>query len=236
MGNFPETSRFFYAFTMMYFCYIDESGTPQIPGNTSHYILAGFSIPIQNWKYCDQQIQKIKKKYQLENCEIHTAWLVRNYIEQSHIPGFENMDYATRIHEVGKLRKKELLRLQKSNNKKLHKQTKKNYRQTDCYIHLTHQERMRFVYEVADFIGNLKFARIFAECIDKVHFDPNRATLEVDEQGLEQLVSRFEQYLQIVGKSRSDDQIFGALIHDNNETVSRKHTDLMKRFHKDGTF
>jgi hypothetical protein len=30
----------------MYLCYIDESGTPQIPGNTSHFILAGLAIPI----------------------------------------------------------------------------------------------------------------------------------------------------------------------------------------------
>ena len=30
----------------MYLCYIDESGTSDIPGNTSHFILAGLSLPI----------------------------------------------------------------------------------------------------------------------------------------------------------------------------------------------
>lgn len=29
---------------------------------------------------------------------------------------------------------------------------------------------------------------------------------------------------------------YGLLIQDNNDTVARKHTDLMKRFHKKGTF
>jgi len=46
----------------MRLCYIDESGTPQIPGNTSHYILAGLSIPINKWKKYDNQIEKIKSK------------------------------------------------------------------------------------------------------------------------------------------------------------------------------
>ena len=40
----------------MYFCYIDESGTPDIPGTTSHYILAGVSIPVFCWKEFDAQV------------------------------------------------------------------------------------------------------------------------------------------------------------------------------------
>ena len=34
----------------MYLCYIDESGTSVVPGNTSHFVLAGLSIPIVQWK------------------------------------------------------------------------------------------------------------------------------------------------------------------------------------------
>jgi len=36
--------------TFMNLCYMDESGTPDIPGNSSHFILVGFSIPITYWK------------------------------------------------------------------------------------------------------------------------------------------------------------------------------------------
>jgi hypothetical protein len=37
----------------MHFCYVDESGTSNIPGNTSHFVLAGLSIPIELWQNCD---------------------------------------------------------------------------------------------------------------------------------------------------------------------------------------
>jgi hypothetical protein len=221
---------------MVYFCYIDESGTPEIPGNTSHYILAGISIPISNWKQCEKAISKIKAKYKLENNEIHTAWITRKYLEQSRIVGFDNMDYYHRRCEVNKLRNIELLRLQKIPKQRTHyKQTKKNYRQTEAYIHLTYNERLSFIQELADLIGKWSFARLFGECINKVHFDPIKARQTADEQALEQLVSRFEQYLQIVSKSTNDKYLYGALIHDNNETVSKKHTSLMRKFHSQGT-
>lgn len=219
---------------MIYFCYIDESGTPEIPGNTSHYILSGLSIPITKWKYCENGITQLKKKYKLEDAEIHTAWLARKYLEQSKISDFDNLDYNQRRHEVEKHRKKELLRLQKSGNKNHYKQTKKNYRQTESYIHLSFKERTEFLQKVGELIGSWSFARIFGECIDKIHFNPAKTSFSVDEQALEQIVSRFEQYLSIVSKS-TNNQFYGALIHDNNETVSKKHTELMKRFHKHGT-
>lgn len=220
---------------MVYFCYIDESGTPQIPGNTSHYVLVGISIPISKWKFCEQRIYTTKRKYNLIGCEIHTGWIVRKYIEQSKIPNFDQLDYATRRHEVSKIRKRELLKLQKSQNKAHYKQTRKNYRHTEAYVHLTHSERMAFIEEIADLVGSFSFARLFGEAIDKIHFDPNKSKLSIDEQGLEQLVSRFEQYLKIRSKSLKDDGTYGALIHDNNDTVSKRHTDLMKRFHRYGT-
>ncbi|PKP16524.1 MAG: hypothetical protein CVU07_06635 [Bacteroidetes bacterium HGW-Bacteroidetes-23] len=42
--------------------------------------------------------------------------------------------------------------------------------------------------------------------------------------------------MQIKSKSTSDTHLYGTLIHDNNETVSKKHTALMKKFHQHGTF
>jgi hypothetical protein len=220
---------------MVYFCYIDESGTPEIPGNTSHYVLAGLSIPISYWKKCEIGITKIKQKYNLLESEVHTGWIVRKYIEQNKIPDFDSMNYDQRRHEVNKLRKIELLKLQKSQNKSHYKQTKKNYRQTDAYIHLNYDERLAFIQELADLIGKWSFARLFAECVNKIHFDPTRTQQSVDEQALEQLVSRFEKFMQIVSTNSNKAKIFGALIHDNNDTVSRKHTELMKKFHRHGT-
>ena len=46
----------------MYLCYIDESGTSDIPGNTSHFVLAGISIPVYDWKQFEAEVTKLKKR------------------------------------------------------------------------------------------------------------------------------------------------------------------------------
>ncbi len=55
----------------MYLCHMDESGTPDIPGNTSHFILVGLSIPVWHWKKCDREIAQLKRKHFLGDEEIH---------------------------------------------------------------------------------------------------------------------------------------------------------------------
>lgn len=219
----------------MIFCYIDESGTPESSGNTSHYVLAGLSIPIDKWSSCDAQVQKIKISYGLEHAEIHTGWLLRQYREQHNIQNFTRLNYTNRRREVEQIRRAELIRLQQSPQTSRHyHKTKKTYKQTSDYIHLTFDERKKFVIEIAKLIRSWSFCRLFAECIDKIHFDPTRTKLSIDEQAFEQLVSRFEQYLKIYSKTIGEKQ-FGLLIHDNNDTVCKRHTRLMKQFHKTGT-
>lgn len=217
----------------MHLCYIDESGTPDIPGNTSHYILAGLSIPVEHWKNCDKDIEKIKSKYGLLNAEIHVAWMLRSYPEQREIKDFEKLPHSKRRAEVSALRTAELLRLQRVKNGKLYKQTRKNFEKTKNYIHLTHGERQKLVGEMAYVVSKWGSARLFAECIDKIHFNPTVAGKPIDEQAFEQVVSRFEHYLQVTNLKTPNK--VGLLIHDNNETVAKKHTSLMKNFHKTGT-
>jgi len=217
----------------MHLCYIDESGTPEIPGNSSHFILAGISIPIEKWKQCDYEIERIKAKYKLDGSEIHTAWLMRRYVEQSKILDFDNKDYRQRRQAITSYRNAEILRLQRVNKPPLLKQTKKNYKETDAYIHLTEVERHKFVYEIADLLSNWSFCRLFAECIDKVYYSSLENPRSISEQAFEQVVTRFEHYLQIISK---EDQTYGLLIHDNNPTVAKRHTELMRQFHHSGTF
>jgi len=220
----------------MYLCYIDESGTSSIPGNTSHFVLAGLSIPIQHWKSCDKDVQSIKNKYKLSNTEIHVAWMLRPYIEQTRISGYERLPHTRRRSQVQQLRTAELLRLQKAKNPRLYKQTRKNFIKTEPYIHLTYSERYDFVKQIALCISQWGFSRLFAECIDKLFFDPTRRTPihNVDEQAFEQVVSRFERFLQAISFTNPQ-YSWGLLIHDNNPTVAKKHTSLMKQFHIKGT-
>jgi len=219
----------------MYLCYIDESGTPDVPGNTSHYILAGFSIPVEEWRNCDKEIERIKSKYQLFDSEIHVAWILRPYLEQKKIPDFERLDYRSRRSKVTAFRTADLLRLQRLKNNRLYKQTQKNYKKTEPYVHLTFDERKMLIFDIAKSISQWNFARLFAECVDKIHFDPSRSTSSIDEQSFEQIVSRFERYLQIMRGGFTKPKQYGLLIHDNNETVAKRHTALMKKFHKEGT-
>ena len=219
----------------MYLCYVDESGTPEVPGNTSHFILAGISIPIWHWRTSDRSISAILSKYGLGGAELHTAWILRKYLEQSRIPNFEQLSWADRRAAVERERNGYLLHLQKIKQQKTYRQHKKNYRHTAAYIHLTADERLEVVREVAQCVSDWGYARLFAECIDKLHFNPNWSKCTVDEQAFEQLVSRFEQYLATTEDLLSGHKHYGLLVHDNNQTIASRHTELMRRFHKQGT-
>lgn len=60
--------------------------------------------------------------------------------------------------------------------------------------------------------GEGNFLRAFVDwIIDKVFFDPTKSKLSVDEQALEQLVSRFEHYMANVASK--GEQVHGLLVH-----------------------
>lgn len=218
----------------MHICYVDGSGTPEIPGNTSHFVLAGISIPIVYWRSSDQGVSEILGRYGLAGKEFHTAWILRPYLEQSRITGFEGLDWAARRAAVERERNKYLLQLQKTQRSQTYRQAKKSFAHSKDYIHLTWDQRRALVREVADLVSGWGRAKLFAECIDKIHFDPVRARCTVEEQAFEQVVSRFQQYL-VNTDERGQPQNVGILVHDNNPTVAFKHTQLMRRFHEQGT-
>lgn len=214
----------------MYVCYVDESGTPEVPGTTSHFVLAGVSVPINHWREADSQISAILARYDLFGKEFHTAWLLRKYQEQAQIKNFDALDTASRRREVERKRNAHLLALQGRGQHKAFRQAKKTYNHTKDYIHLTFAQRRELVSEIADCVGKWQFATLFAECIDKLWFDPARTGRSVSEQAFEQVVSRFEQFL-----TRNGSDVYGLLVHDNNETIAKKHTELMRHFHVQGT-
>ena len=216
---------------MTYFCYIDESGTPELPGTSSHFVLVGLAVPIRAWREADRQIREILIRYDLAEAEIHTAWMLRRFVEQDKITGFERMGRAARRSAVERYRASELLRLRKLPSPKAHNQAKKTYRHTAEYTHLTMAERVAILDEVARCVTGWDFAVIFAEAINKLHFDEIRTGRTISEQAFEQLVSRFEQFL----KRDCVESTYGVLVHDNNQTVAKKHTDLMHHFHAQGT-
>lgn len=69
----------------MFLFYVDESGTPEIPGVSDHFVLAAIGIPVDKWTKCDKQINQLKTSYSLSEAEIHVGWMVRHYQEQEEI-------------------------------------------------------------------------------------------------------------------------------------------------------
>ena len=212
----------------MHLCYIDESGTSAIPGSTSHFVLAGLSMPDRLWKSHHDQVEGIKRRYDLQFNEVHVAWLLRPYREQQAVPDFAFMSWMKRRSEVLSARTQEVLRLQRDGPGQ-QKQVQKNYKATESYIHLTLDERRQLVQDLAGCVSGWGEARLFAECIDKAHFQRVQNQKTVDEQAFEQIVSRFEQFL----KNGSGD--YGLLVHDANSTVEKKHTERMKNYLQEGT-
>ena len=220
----------------MYLCYVDESGTPDLPGNTSHFILAGVAIPIRFWKSYDQQINTIKQRFRLGGAEIHTAWIARPYPEQKRVADFDRLSDQDRRRQVDSLRQGELLRLQKLKNRTQYQQVRKTYRHTDAYIHLTQAERLDFLGAIADCVGSWQQAKLFFEGVDKLHYTTMRQPTSVDEQAFEQVISRLEAYLDNTKPRGSTEPNFCLVIHDNNPTTALKHTKIMLRYHRRGTF
>ena len=88
----------------MYLCYIDESGTSTVPGNTSHFVLAGISMPIWHWQDCDRGLRVVTKSLGSSmpscippGCYGHEA----DPPDADDDPSAHRTRGATRLHEAG---------------------------------------------------------------------------------------------------------------------------------------
>jgi len=219
----------------MYICYLDESGTDQVGSDTSHFVYLGLAIPAEAWKQKDRRVSEILAKYELQGAEIHAGWISRRFPEQEKIPGFEKLDHPHRHAAVMQNRREWLIKTAALGSKDKLDNLKKNLRKTEAYVHLTAGERTSLLRELADLIGGWRDVRLFCEACDKTCYSaahPPEAPLY--EAAFTQLVSRFQAFLHHKGL-RDGNSLFGMLVHDNNETVARRLTETMRRFHKEGT-
>ncbi len=161
--------------------------------------------------------------------------MLHSYREQTNIPNFERLPWPERRAAVNRERTAYLLRLQRAGQSRTLRQTKKTNRHTVAYVHLTRSERLEVVRGVADKIGGWGFARLFAECIDKIHFDELRAGKSVDVQAFEQVITRFERFCSNVDPNIPGQKQLSLVIHDHNQSVAKKHTALMREFQRIGT-
>jgi hypothetical protein len=226
----------------MFCCYLDESGTPEVGAQTSHFVLLGLAIPAHTWHSKDAAVGAVKRRCHLsDDTEIHTGFMARRFPEQEHVAGLEAMSYPDRRTAVATARKNELIRIAATGTPDQLKQRKKQFAKTDAYIHLTFTERHTCLEMLADEVRTWGDARIFGAAIDKRRY---ARTVPIFDYAFEQLVSRFHTFLNIKAHLSGEDDPairthrsvnMGLLIEDNNETVEKRLTELMRRFHTHGT-
>lgn len=214
----------------MYLCYLDESGTPELSGGTSHFVLLGLSIDSTSWKDKDQQILNIKKKYGLIDHEIHAAWMARFYAEQNKVANFLTLDGATRRRETQKVRDSMLVAKAAVSGPASVTGDRKNFAKTKAYIHLSHAERNACLAELIALVVSWPDCVLFAECTDKRAFKGKQPQTPPFNEAFTQVVTRFHKSL-----VRRTPLPQGMLIQDQNDTVAKRLTNLMRDFHSQGT-
>lgn len=222
-------------FLPMYFCYLDESGTPEPLANTTHFVLLGIAIPAATWHAKDAAIEEIKQRHRISGKEIHTAFMARRFPEQERIAGFTTMTDAQRRDAMRVAREAELLRVLAVYGPKRLKTVKATFKKTEDYVHLTMAERVQVLRDTADVVGSWGDSRLFAEAYDKRAYTPARPVLDIS---FEQVVTRFHTFLvnqEQRGPTGGGASNMGVLIEDNNQTVEKRITALMRRFHQQGT-
>ena len=214
----------------MRICYLDESGTPELTGGTSHFILLGLSIAGESWKSKDNEIMVIKRRFGLAGAEIHSGWLSRRYPEQERIPDFETLGLAQRRAAVQEARDEFLIRKAALKGPASVQEDRKNFRKTTPYIHLPLAERRELLRQIAQTVCAWNDCYLFAECTDKRSFGGRPPRTPPFEEGFTQVVTRFHRFLE---NQRPTEH--GLLVQDHNQGMARRLTDLMRVFHERGT-
>ena len=210
----------------MYILYIDESGVEQIGAGTSHFVLLGLAVRIDQWKTLDSNLEREKTPFDLDGIEIHCGWMARRYSEQESIKDFEQLDRTARrgaglkaiqrrAGVIGVSGKREKVKAYRVESKKI-----------SPYLHLTREERFKCLEALAIELAEWPAVRIFADAISKPDFTAGKYTPY--ELAFEQIVSRYQTFLAKQG-------LKGIIVSDNNATAAPRLTALSRQFHKDGT-
>lgn len=211
----------------MHILYVDESGVEQIGVPPPHFVLLGLAIPAADWKSLDTSLGNLKATYQLRDQEIHAAWMHRRYSEQESIPGYEKLDPADLRLAAEEAIRKRAGKLGVLGKKQKVKAYRREARAISPYLHLTREQRLKCLEDLAKEVASWNEVRIFADAINKDDFVPGRSTPY--EMAFEQVLTRFQSFLTYKRSS-------GIVVHDHNDTAAPRLTRLARKFHDEGTF
>lgn len=210
----------------MYILYLDESGVQEVGAGTSHFVLLGLVVRMDQWKTLDSNIERQKMAFDLGNVEIHAGWMARRYSEQESIAGFDALNPTDRRAAVQRDINRRAGILGVGGNARRIKAYRLEQRKIAPYIHLTRAERKACLEVVAQELAGWADVRIIADAISKADFTPGKYSPY--ELAFEQVVSRFQTFLAKHGS-------LGLIVSDNNATAAPRLTKLSRQFHKDGT-
>ncbi|MBM4091902.1 MAG: DUF3800 domain-containing protein, partial [Planctomycetes bacterium] len=218
----------------MYINYMDESGVPE-NASSSHFVLVGLAVRDIDWKEYEREVTNCKQRFGLADTEVHASWMARRYLEQERIPDFDQLAWQDRQQAVDRLRKDHLLRLAAYGRKSQLKGAQNNYRRTKAYTHLSLTQRRQVLRQLADLVGSWTNSRLFAEAIDKQYLYAQKAVPRSPfEHAFTEVVQRYEYFLRHRGNALNQ-SLLGMIVQDNNATVAKKLTEMMLRFHRQGT-
>jgi hypothetical protein len=110
------------------------------------------------------------------------------------------------------------------------REDRKNFRKTEAYIHLTLAERREALRQIAEKVGSWTDCHIFGECSDKTTFGGKLPRTPPFEEAFTQVVTRFHRFLESLPTPEN-----GFFVQDQNDTVAKRLTELMRLFHHRGT-
>lgn len=205
----------------MYLLYLDASGTPGIEQcDHKHFALLGVAIHETDWFGIERRVTDLKNRYAYPGIplELHCLAICSSVREQEKIAGFDDMDWAKRRSEVLSLRERE--RTSKSGGARANAQ--KRFSGTDSVVHLSRAERSKLYEEALDLVGQSTEIRLFAEVIDKEHLLKNTGKKNAVGPAFEQVLSRFDAFLQHVARGH------GPVNHGMAVVDNDPHSDLMR--------
>ena len=184
--------------------------------------MLGAAVHVGTWFGLSRRIQNLKRKYSRggEDFELHGAWLLRSYREQSLIADFEALDYIDRLHAVREWRETRKLEWSALSGKSRN-QEKKEFRLTDPYVHLTRAERRSLYHETLKVVGEYpRGITLFGEALDKLHLSPS---VDPVEEAFSRIVGRFERFLYENG-------LWGLLVVDHDPHQADRVAAMLRRF------
>ena len=225
----------------MFLLYLDASGTADICDvNSKHYVLAGVCLPDRNWFAIANKLDALKQRYRCGDAdfELHVKQFAVSIHEQDEIPDFESMSRLERRKAVLAIRQQKMVGESRDSARA------KRYKDSDPFIHLTRRERSQLLEDAVELLANHNQIQLFAEAISKGHERVVQTQIEPVAQAFEQVISRFDKFLQKkddaqrVFNPQSKGSHLGMLILDNDakteKTVWKAFLDFRKHGHSFG--